>query len=1282
MPILILALLLGGLVRAASAVELIRNGDFSAGIAEWRIGDGISPTWDPLSSGNGTVSLHPSTMGMYMGGYSGPVLSQELNVTGIGGRQVDLGFDLSADSQPPAGSAIQTRIVYLDAAGVERMATLSTSVNSSVAVAPAAPSRVTGSHIFPADAARLVRFLFFKNAYGSFSADNVSLAMNGVTVGPLPQITGLSAATAAHGDSLTITGQNFGAGNGASSVRIDGSPAGVTVNSWTDTAIGITVNSPAGSGPVEVVADGVTSANESQLDITSPYFLITGTRDRFKVLQGTEVNIPLGAVFANGYTPPAGGLTWSVTDSAGAPLPASFSPATLFGEGGTILTVDTTQIPAGEHQVRVHLSDGTSQLSGSGHLHILTVGSTSFEQCVMDQNPPYTTTCNPVTSLMANRYGRINNGVNPLVTDNEGNPLDLFTADLTVTSSNPASLMIYDPHTPWGGPEVWAIGNPAANPVDVTVHFTDGSSASLPVTVNIPQSPALSAFVSPPTVTNLHTDPIQESISGDNNLISVGSSGFLSVVEDTRDWNFPANTTYSGTFKLDLSQGPAETGTTLFTGTMNDGAGGSVQTATTLTITNDPSLAAAAGFVTSIDPGLDPYVLEHFTLEFHTAGGLQFSREVFNAHSADGGYHVDGLTPGTYSVRCVVDAFINGQQRQMVQWYPNSPDQAGAQPVDFAAGGVVGNLNFFFMAPPIPHFAIGGHISNADASPYNGDVELLDSYASVVATTTAANGDYLFPSIPEGNYTVRPAVGQGSVSVNLLGADSLANDFIVSPTALTFHGHLVMTDPGGPVMGWTGALAYLSSAPSYDIYTTGGDCTAENTATLNDCTGVRLDLANLSLSFFELTNGGDGDHRVYSNATATVKDGQNNVLFTSDNLNISMDLVYSTNTSAGAGVAALDPNTPAASSLRDEIGGPAGQVEFVFTSLSPVVQGQFGVFEFTLEVRPAASPMPAVSFANLPYVQMEDGGSQQVTVSLSAPPTRTVAVDYTTGDNTAVNGTDYTTASGTLVWQPNDPQTKTFPVPILADASPEADETYTLTLANPVNCLLAGPNPVQATISEQAPGISFSGAVTDINNQPLQGILVEQVGAAPANSTTSGQNGAFTLGNLPIATPFHLRMSGGGFASSYSALMNSNVDILGSGAFTMYLPAKLTDWGITPGTGVIRSRVVDLADAFVGGAVVTATGQQGGSYTVCYDDACTPGLTATDPATGRYMVKDVLDGDTVTVSAAKANWIFRPRTFRTHADGVSMSKIRGFDSVAAEAALRQGLQAAIDALNQ
>jgi ELWxxDGT repeat protein len=88
------------------------------------------------------------------------------------------------------------------------------------------------------------------------------------------------------------------------------------------------------------------------------------------------------------------------------------------------------------------------------------------------------------------------------------------------------------------------------------------------------------------------------------------------------------------------------------------------------------------------------------------------------------------------------------------------------------------------------------------------------------------------------------------------------------------------------------------------------------------------------------------------------------------------------------------------------------------------------------------------------------------TVALSAAAGRTVTVDYVTANGTALSGSDYTTTTGTLSFEPGD-LTKTIAVPVLADAVVEGPETFTLTLSGPTNGTIgAGAGSAVATIAD------------------------------------------------------------------------------------------------------------------------------------------------------------------------------------------------------------------------
>jgi hypothetical protein len=106
---------------------------------------------------------------------------------------------------------------------------------------------------------------------------------------------------------------------------------------------------------------------------------------------------------------------------------------------------------------------------------------------------------------------------------------------------------------------------------------------------------------------------------------------------------------------------------------------------------------------------------------------------------------------------------------------------------------------------------------------------------------------------------------------------------------------------------------------------------------------------------------------------------------------------------------------------------------------------------------------PTVQFSAPNYSVGESDGTAPITVTLSTASELTVTVDYTTGNNTAIAGSDYIPTSGTLTFLPLQ-ILQTFTVTILNDSGQEPVETANLTLSNPVNATVAGANPATLTI--------------------------------------------------------------------------------------------------------------------------------------------------------------------------------------------------------------------------
>ena len=77
-------------------------------------------------------------------------------------------------------------------------------------------------------------------------------------------------------------------------------------------------------------------------------------------------------------------------------------------------------------------------------------------------------------------------------------------------------------------------------------------------------------------------------------------------------------------------------------------------------------------------------------------------------------------------------------------------------------------------------------------------------------------------------------------------------------------------------------------------------------------------------------------------------------------------------------------------------------------------------------------------------------------ISLSSAQPEVVSVDYATQDGSALAGQDYVATSGTVVFAAGE-TLKTVPVTVTADAPPEPDEYFFMSLSNPVNGFIVRP---------------------------------------------------------------------------------------------------------------------------------------------------------------------------------------------------------------------------------
>ncbi|MBB4806723.1 hypothetical protein HNP38_002019 [Chryseobacterium defluvii] len=150
----------------------------------------------------------------------------------------------------------------------------------------------------------------------------------------------------------------------------------------------------------------------------------------------------------------------------------------------------------------------------------------------------------------------------------------------------------------------------------------------------------------------------------------------------------------------------------------------------------------------------------------------------------------------------------------------------------------------------------------------------------------------------------------------------------------------------------------------------------------------------------------------------------------------------------------------------------------------------------------------AVSF-DYSSTAMLENRNHIITVNRNGGSTGAVSVDYATSDGTAIAGSDYNAASGTLHWADGDISPKTFTVTTLPDTIVDDNETFSITLSNPVGATIYGTSTSTVTITNVLPPMSGTYTVGVGGNYPS---LTNDGGIFQAiNQSVDGVSGPLTI---------------------------------------------------------------------------------------------------------------------------------------------------------------------------
>jgi endo-1,4-beta-xylanase len=150
------------------------------------------------------------------------------------------------------------------------------------------------------------------------------------------------------------------------------------------------------------------------------------------------------------------------------------------------------------------------------------------------------------------------------------------------------------------------------------------------------------------------------------------------------------------------------------------------------------------------------------------------------------------------------------------------------------------------------------------------------------------------------------------------------------------------------------------------------------------------------------------------------------------------------------------------------------------------------------------APLPSLSIDDVTVTEGDGAGVlATLTVTLSAPTTQTVTVNYATADNTAVAPGDYTPASGTLTLDPL-VTSQTLSVTVNGDLLDEPDETFNVSLSSPVNALIGQGLGVGTIVdNDPAPSVSIGDVSVIEGNSGTTAAVFDVALSAPSSQTVT-----------------------------------------------------------------------------------------------------------------------------------------------------------------------------------
>jgi len=189
----------------------------------------------------------------------------------------------------------------------------------------------------------------------------------------------------------------------------------------------------------------------------------------------------------------------------------------------------------------------------------------------------------------------------------------------------------------------------------------------------------------------------------------------------------------------------------------------------------------------------------------------------------------------------------------------------------------------------------------------------------------------------------------------------------------------------------------------------------------------------------------------------------------------------------------------------------------------------------------------SLAFAAATYSVAQSAGTLTVAVNRTGGSTGAVTVAYASANGTAVAGTDFTAADGTLSWADGDSAAKTIPVTVSNTTPFSGSKTFTVVLSGATGGASLG-SPTTATVS-----------IVGSSTAPPSGVFGIKVSGNKFVSTLTGNPVQIVGTNISgLETGYKSRWPS--FSAAGSAFWSNLVNIDSSGLNTVRLPLNEASW--------------------------------------------------------------------------------------------------------------------------